>query len=87
MTATASSGLPVSFSALGACAVSANTVTLTGSGSCTVTASQGGDALYIAAASVPRTFNIAASGPISTPTATASLVYVGAVLTGYQGGW
>ena len=42
MTATSSSGLPVTFAASGACALAAGAVTL-GAGNCTVTASQGGD--------------------------------------------
>lgn len=42
LTATASSGLPVSFSATGACSVSVATVTLNAVGTCTITASQAG---------------------------------------------
>jgi hypothetical protein len=58
--ASASSGLPVSYSALGDCAiVSGPKVHLTGAGSCTVTASQGGNANYNAAPDIPRTFAIA----------------------------
>ena len=60
--ATASSGLPVTFTAgpASVCAISGNTVTLTGPGSCTVTASQGGNANYNAAPSVARTFQVVA---------------------------
>ena len=60
--ATASSGLPVTFTVSGACINSgANgaTVTVTGVGTCTVTAHQAGNANYNAAPDVPRTFNIA----------------------------
>jgi len=57
--ATASSGLPVSFSGAGNCTVTGQTVHLTGPGSCTVTASQGGNSVYEAAQPVARTFNIA----------------------------
>ncbi|HEX4718186.1 MAG TPA: Ig-like domain repeat protein, partial [Thermoleophilaceae bacterium] len=39
------------------------TITITGAGSCTVTASQAGDGNYLAAASVPRTFSIAKATP------------------------
>jgi hypothetical protein len=60
--ATASSGLPVSFSASGNCTVSGSTVHLTGAGSCTVTASQAGDATYSAATPVSRTFAIGKAG-------------------------
>jgi hypothetical protein len=59
VSATASSGLEVSFAAGGNCAVSGATVHLTGAGSCTVTASQPGDANYNAAPDVSRTFSIA----------------------------
>ena len=59
VSATATSGLAVSFSAAGACTVTGNTVHITGGGSCTITASQGGDTNYSAAADVPQSFQIA----------------------------
>ena len=59
VSATASSGLPVSFAARGRCTVSGATVHLRGAGSCTVTAAQPGDANYNAAPGVSRTFSIA----------------------------
>jgi hypothetical protein len=59
VSATASSGLPVSFASSGRCTVSGATVHLTGAGSCTVTAAQAGDANYNAAPGVSRTFSIA----------------------------
>jgi hypothetical protein len=59
VSATASSGLPVRFSALGSCTVSDDTVTLTGPGTCTITASQSGDAEgYYAAHDVSRSFEV-----------------------------
>jgi hypothetical protein len=58
VSATASSGLPVSFTASGSCTVDASTVTLTGSNACSITAVQGGNANYAAAVSVTRTFYI-----------------------------
>ena len=58
VSATASSGLPVSFSAAGACRVAGNTVTLTGVGLCTLTAHQPGNANYNPAPDVARTFAI-----------------------------
>lgn|GEM_PF-798496 len=58
VSATASSGLPVSFSALGSCTVSEDTVTLTGPGTCTITASQAGNADYYAARDVSRSFEV-----------------------------
>ncbi len=62
VTATATSGLPVSFSASGNCTVTGDIVHLTGAGSCTITASQAGDASYAPAANVQQTFNIAKAG-------------------------
>jgi hypothetical protein len=59
VTATASSGLPVSFTATGNCTVASAAVHLTGAGSCTITATQAGNTVYFAAPSVARTFTIA----------------------------
>jgi serine protease AprX len=69
LSATASSGRPVSYAATGPCTVSGATVHITGVGDCTITASQAGlDAYDIAAAApvpyypapdVSRTFRIA----------------------------
>jgi hypothetical protein len=56
--ATATSRLPVGFSASGACAVSATTVRLTSVRSCTITATQAGDDDYLPADPVPQTFAI-----------------------------
>src|SRR5205823_1843493 len=58
VSATASSGLPVSFTATGNCTIAGNTVHLTGAGSCTITAAQPGNANFNAAANVPQTFTI-----------------------------
>jgi hypothetical protein len=62
VSATASSGLSVGFSAAGNCTVSGNTVHLTSAGACTITASQAGDSNYNAAISVDQSFTIAATG-------------------------
>ena len=60
VSATASSGLPVTFSiASGPATVAGNVVTLTGAGSVTVRASQAGNTNYNAAPPVDQTFNIA----------------------------
>jgi len=63
--ASASSGIPVTFStASTTCSVAAGatpgtaTVTLINAGSCAITASQGGNSLYLTAASVTQTFTI-----------------------------
>src|SRR5262249_351831 len=59
VSATASSGLPVSFAANGNCTVTGAVVTLTGAGSCAITASQAGDSNFSPALDVSRTFSIA----------------------------
>ena len=60
LNATASSGLPVSFTSLttGICTVSGATVTLATSGTCTIQASQGGNAQYAAATPVTQSFTV-----------------------------
>jgi MBG domain/Calx-beta domain len=58
VTATASSNLAVTFAAVGNCTLNGNQVHLTGSGQCTITASQDGDANTNAATPVARTFSI-----------------------------
>src|SRR5207302_11300675 len=65
VSATASSGLPVSFAAAGNCTIAGNTVHITGAGSCTITGSQAGNANYNAAANVPQTFTIAKASTIT----------------------
>ena len=56
--ATATSGLPVSILASGACSVSGTTVLITSVGSCTITATQAGDDTYAPADPVTHTFGI-----------------------------
>jgi hypothetical protein len=58
VSATASSTLATSFAASGACSVTASLVHITGAGSCTITASQAGDANFNSAVTVPRSFLI-----------------------------
>jgi chitinase len=67
--ASASSGLPVSFTATGNCTVSGATVHITGAGTCTITASQAGNGTYDAATPVGRSFSIAKAGQTITFTA------------------
>jgi len=81
LTATASSGLPVSYVASGDCTVSGSTLTLTGAGSCSVTASQPGNANYYAAADVTQGFNIGPAGSTVTVTCPHSVVYTGSAQT------
>jgi hypothetical protein len=59
ISATSSSGLAATFAAAGQCSVAGSTVTITGGGSCSITASQPGNADYNAATPVTRSFNIA----------------------------
>jgi len=74
VSATATSGLSVSFGASGNCSVGSATVTITGAGACTITASQTGDSNYLAATNVQQTFTIAKAnqaitfGPLSNKT-------------------
>jgi hypothetical protein len=60
VSATASSGLPVSFASTTStvCAVSGSTVTLVEGGTCTIQATQAGNADYAAAAAVSRSFSV-----------------------------
>jgi hypothetical protein len=62
VSATASSGLAVSFAASGNCSVTGSTVHISGAGSCTITASQAGNSTYNPAADVPQSFSILTSG-------------------------
>lgn len=59
LSASASSGLAVTFTATGPCTVSGNQLTATGAGACTVTASQPGTADVSAAPEVSRTVTVA----------------------------
>jgi hypothetical protein len=66
VSATASSGLAVSFASLTAttCTVSGVTVTIVAAGTCTVRASQAGDVSFTAAPPVDRSFSITVSAVI-----------------------
>jgi pimeloyl-ACP methyl ester carboxylesterase len=68
LSATASSGLPVSYSVLsGPATISGNAVIITGAGTVTIRASQSGDATYSAAANVDQSFIVAEAPAITTP--------------------
>ncbi len=58
VSASASSGLAVTFAASGDCTTSGATVHISGAGSCTITASQAGNDDYLAASDVPQSFTI-----------------------------
>ena len=66
VSATASSSLPVTFSATGSCSVTGSTVHLTGAGSCAVTAAQAGNNNYNPAPDAPQSFSIAKSSQTIT---------------------
>src|SRR5205807_6076283 len=68
-------GLSVSFTATGNCTIAGNTVHLTGVGSCTITASQPGNANFNAATDVPQTFNIAKANQTITFNALANKTF------------
>lgn len=73
VSATATSGLPVSFAATpsSVCTNSGATIHIVGAGTCTVTASQSGNSNYNAAIPVARTFTVnPAPTPTPTPTTT-----------------
>ena len=65
ITATATSGLPVSFTASGACSLSGTVVHIIRVGACSIIAAQAGDDTYAPADPMTRTFRItyAAAGP------------------------
>jgi alpha-tubulin suppressor-like RCC1 family protein len=84
VSATASSGLAVVFSTLtsATCTVSGSTVTLLAEGTCTIAADQPGDATYLAAPRVARSFQIGAAGTSSNPARLFNISTRGKVLTG-----
>ena len=64
LSASSTSGLPLGFAASGPCTVGGSSVTVTGVGSCTVTATQAGNPNFFAASPVGRTFAIAVADPM-----------------------
>lgn len=91
VSATASSGLPVSFTVSGPATISGTTITLTGTGTVTVTASQAGNAVY-AAAQAQRTIQVVANALTVSATGTFSRIFgtanpnYGFTVTGFIGG-
>lgn len=71
ISASASSGLPVSFVSLtpGVCTMSGDTVTLVAAGACTIQADQAGDGTYAPAAPVQQSFNVSSGGGGGSPSA------------------
>jgi alpha-tubulin suppressor-like RCC1 family protein len=72
--ATASSGLPVSYTVSGPAALSGNTLTVTGAGVVDVTASQAGNAAYSAAPPVDQSFTVS-QAPLSVVVDSKTMVY------------
>lgn len=68
LSATADSGLPVSFSSstVTICTVNGNTVKLVAAGDCSITASQTGNATYNSAPPITQTFKVAGQGQSTT---------------------
>jgi hypothetical protein len=82
VSATASSGLAVSFASTttSVCTVSTDTVTLVSSGTCTIKASQAGNVDYLAAANVYQSFTVHAEAQtITFPTIPATPLVTGSV--------
>ncbi|MEO7839411.1 MAG: PxKF domain-containing protein [Anaerolineales bacterium] len=85
VSATASSGLAVSFSSQTAstCTVSGNTVHIVAAGTCTIRASQAGNSNYNAAPNVDQSFSIGKATPTITWANPADITY-GTALSGTQ---
>ncbi|MCV2353541.1 S8 family peptidase [Paucibacter sp. B2R-40] len=72
LTASASSGLTVSFTSTtpSVCSVSGSTLSLLAAGNCSLTATQAGNATYAAASSVARSFTVSSSAGVTAQTIT-----------------
>jgi hypothetical protein len=74
LNATATSGIPVTYSVVGPASVSGSVLTITGAGQVTVTANQSGNATYAAATPVPQVFTVAPV-TLTVTAANASRIY------------
>ncbi|MGD0904417.1 MAG: choice-of-anchor D domain-containing protein, partial [Terracidiphilus sp.] len=81
LSATATSGLPVTFSVTGPASVSGSTLRITGAGSVVVTASQAGNANYLPATAVSYTITV--NQAVLTVTAVSLTVNYGQTLPAY----
>jgi M6 family metalloprotease-like protein len=86
LSASASSALPVTFSATGPATVNGTSLTITGAGSVVVTANQAGNANYAAAAPVSQTIAVAKATPAIGLTSSASGAAVTLTVTAAGGG-
>jgi len=77
LTATASSGLPVSLASTtsSVCTVNGSTVTLVSAGSCSITASQAGNGTYAAATPVTQSFTVNPTSQILTFNSLPGVIY------------
>lgn len=87
LTATATSGLPVAYSATGACTIVGGSVHAAAAGACTITASQGGNDTYQAATDVTQTITVAAGTITAGTPAISGNPVVGSTLTADPGTW
>jgi outer membrane autotransporter protein len=83
VTATASSGLPVTLTTAtpGACSVSGNTVTIVAAGMCSIDATQAGSSNYEAALTVRQSFSIGKATPTASITSSANPSVTGQPVT------
>ncbi len=81
LSATSSSGLAVTYSATGACTIINGAVHITGAGTCSVTASQAGNAMYNAASNVTQILTIAKGDQVITFNPPATATYGNAPIT------
>jgi len=81
ITATASSGLAVSFTSnsTAICAVAASTVTILHAGTCSITANQSGNAGFLAAPAVAQSFTVSMARPTMTWPTPAAITFGGAL--------
>jgi uncharacterized protein (TIGR03437 family) len=87
--ASASSGLPVSFSSLSGavCTVAGSLVTLVAAGTCTIQAAQAGNSTYAAATPVSQSFTVNPAVPLPTITGIISAGAFGAFTSAAPGTW
>ena len=83
LSATASSGLPVSFNSQtpSVCTVSGVTATFIAAGNCTIQATQAGNSVYAPAAPVPQSFTVTANAAVITNLSPAFATAGGAAFT------
>jgi hypothetical protein len=85
LSASASSGLPVSFASLttAVCTVSGTTANMIATGTCTIQASQAGNATYAAAQPVSQSFTVSPAASFTITPLPASETIYGGVLAGF----